>query len=185
MGLLLMDAGCLLNLYATRCLRTIAAALPFQLCLADCVLEQEALYVRHTGPNEAEIAREPVDLASLFDEGIIQLMRLEHPGEEVAFVELTSLLIEAEAMTGALALHRGDGVASDDRKARRVLGLYAPSVPLFSTLELLKLWTEMDQVSEEALGAVLVEMQSGANYIPGKHDPLYRWWQSFVPGAGS
>ena len=43
---LLLDASCLLNLYATGRLREIAEVLPYQLCVAGYVAEQEALFVR-------------------------------------------------------------------------------------------------------------------------------------------
>ena len=81
-----------------------------------------------------------MDLTSLLEEGLIQLMRLEHPAEEISFIDLVANLDDGEAVTGALAFRRGWSVATDDRKARRVLGQLNPPVELVSTLELLKLW---------------------------------------------
>ena len=182
---LLLDASCLLNLYATDRLREIAKALPYQLWVSDYVLEQEALYVRRPGSTGMWEAPESVDLALLVDEGLIQLMRLEHPAEEATFVDLAALVDDGEAITGALALHRGCSVATDDRKARRVLGERTPSVALVSTLELLKLWAEEAVVPRVELRAAMAEMQSGASYIPGARDPLYEWWRSIVSGSGT
>ena len=65
---------------------------------------------------------EPVDLSSLVDEGLVRVMALETPGEEATFVELAALVDDGEAITGALAAHRQCALATDDRKARRVLG---------------------------------------------------------------
>ena len=129
--------------------------------------------------------REPVDLTSLLEEGLIQLMCLEHPAEEISFIDLAANLDDGEAVTGALAFRRGWSVATDDRKARRVLGQLSPPVELVSTLELLKLWAEEVQVPSDELGAAMAEMQSSASYRPGARDPLYEWWRSIVCRSGT
>ena len=129
--------------------------------------------------------REPVDLTSLLEEGLIQLMRLEHPAEEISFIDLAANLDDGEAVTGALAFRRGWSVATDDRKARRVLGQLNPPVELVSTLELLKLWAEETRVPRDEVGAAMAEMQSSASYRPGARDPLYEWWRSIVCRSGT
>ena len=182
---LLLDASCLLNLFAIGHLREIVVVLPYQLWVADYVAEQEALYVRRPGPTDARDVQEPVDLAPLLEEGLIQLMSLNHPEEEATLVNLAAHLDDGEAITGALALHRDCSIATDDRKARRVLGQYAPSVQLVSTLELLKLWAEEALVPKDELRAAMADMQSGASYTPGARDPLYDWWRSIVCGTGT
>ena len=129
--------------------------------------------------------QEPVDLTSLLQECLIQLMSLGDPAEEATFVELAADLDDGEAITGALAFRRGCSVATDDRKARRVLGQLNPPVELVSTLELLKLWAEEVQVPSDELGAAMAEMQSSASYRPGARDPLYEWWRSIVCRSGT
>ena len=145
---LLLDANCLLNLYATGRLREITVALPYQFWVADYVVEYEALFIWRPGPTDARDVQEPVDLTPLLEESLIQRKCLEHPAEEATYVDLAALMDDGEAITGALAFHRGSSVATDDRKARRVLGQYAPSVQLVSTLELLNLWAEEALASE-------------------------------------
>ena len=129
--------------------------------------------------------REPVDLTSLLEEGLIQLMCLEHPAEEISFIDLAANLDDGEAVTGALAFRRGWSVATDDRKARRVLGQLNTPADLISTLELLKLWAEETRVSRDEVGAAMAEMQSSASYRPGARDPLYEWWRSIVCRSGT
>jgi len=183
LDLLLLDASCLLNLFATDRLHEIADVLPYQLCVADYVAEREALYVRRAGPTDAEEVQIPVDLAPLFEEGLIQLMCLENPTEEATYVNLAAHLDEGEAITGALALHRDCSIATDDRKARRVLRQFSASVELLSTLELLKQWAEKGQVPGDELGAAVTKIRTGASYVPGPRDPLYPWWRSIVFGT--
>ncbi len=182
---IILDASCLLNLYATGHLREIAIALPNQFWVADYVAEREALFVWRRSRTDGKEVREPVDLTSLTEAGLIQLMRLEEPVEEATFVALGAELDDGEAVTGALAFHRGCAVATDDRKARRVLGQLSPPVELVSTLEILKRWAEESRIPGDELSAALAEMQSSASYIPGVRHPLYQWWLSVVDRSGS
>ena len=112
-------------------------------------------------------------------------MCLEHPAEEISFIDLAANLDDGEAVTVALAFRRGWSVSTDDRKARRVLGQLSPPVELVSTLGLLKLWAEEVQVPSDELGAAMAEMQSTASYRPGARDPLYEWWRSIVCRSGT
>ena len=179
-GTLLLDASCLLNLYATGRLLEVAQALPWQLAVVDYVLEQEALYVRTVELYEGEVETLPVDLSPLIDGGLLVVVRLETASEEAHFVELAASLDDGEAMTGAIARNRSFAVAIDDRKARRVLGEWASGVRLVSTLELVQQWgasVPIDDVSR-----ALRSMRHGARYVPGPRDPLYEWWRNIVEG---
>ncbi len=173
-GVLLLDASCLLNLYATGRMIEIFAALPWQVAVVDYVLEHEALYVRAIGANDEQDETVPVDFSSLIDDGLLLVVRLENPEEEASFVGLAAVIDDGEAMTGAIALNRGYSVAIDDRKARRVLGERAPGMRLVSTLELVQHWATV--VTSQEVILVLRAMQNGARYVPGQRDPLYDWW---------
>ena len=180
---LLLDASCLLNLFATDRIRDIALAQPYRLGVADYVLEQEALYVWRSGSVEGQEERVPVDLTPFIDEDIIQVLRLENRNEETTFVDLASIIDDGEAITAALAVHRGCAVTTDDRKARRVLAEHTPIVPLVSTLELLRQWAEESSVTQSDLRAAMNAMRSGASYVPGERDPSYDWWRSITGGG--
>ena len=177
-GRLLLDASCLLNLYATGRMRDIAASTGYQFEVADYVLRYEAFYVLQTNLEGAAEERVPVDLDSLIGDGLLHVVELE--GEDVlsSFVQLASLVDDGEAATGALALHRDCSVAIDDRKARRVMGEVMPGVALVSTLELMQLWAEEASTSASELQEALRAMQIRASYVPGRRDPLYGWWLS-------
>ena len=182
---ILLDASCLLNLYATGHLRDIAIALPDQYWVADSVAAREALFVWRRSRTDGKEVQEPVVPTSFSEEGLIQLMRLKKPVEEATFVALAAELDDGEAVTGALAFHGGCAVATDDRKARRVSGQLSPPVELVSTLEILKWWAEGSRIYGDELSAALAEMQSSASYIPGARHPLYEWWLSVVGRSGS
>ncbi len=181
---LLLDASCLLNLYATGRFSDIATALPYQVAVADYVLEVEALYVWRPDPTGTREESESVDVSTLIDGGLVQVVGLEGPEEEATFVDLAALVDDGEAITGAIAVHRQCALATDDRKARRVLGERTPTVPLLSTLELLKLWADGTAVPDTHLRAAAEGMRLGASYVPGPRDSLYSWWHG-VMEAGS
>ena len=181
-NLILLDACCLLNLYATGRMRDIAIALSHRLAVVDYVLEEEALFVWGSLGGESREKPVPVDLSPWVTEGLIQVLSLEHQEEEENFVDLAALIDDGEAMTGALALYRGCALATDDRKARRILSERAPTLQLISTLDLLKQWADQSSISRADLRAAMSAMQSGASYIPGDEDSLFKWWRSIMSG---
>ncbi len=181
-GTVLLDASCLLNLYATERFGVIASSLREHVAVADYVVDQEALYVRRRPSADAPEEQAPVDLSPLVPDGVVEVMRLERPEEEATFVSLAALMDDGEAVTGALALHRGCSVATDDRKARRVLGQRAPTVPLVSTLDLLSQWAEATSIPAPELRTAMECMRSGASYVPGPRDPRFEWWREVVQG---
>ena len=65
--------------------------------------------------------REPVEIGSLVTTGLIQVITLDNEAEAITFIDLASEMDDGEAMTCALAMHRECDVATDNRKARRVL----------------------------------------------------------------
>ena len=173
---LILDASCLLNLYATERFGDIAASLHEQVAVADYVLEEEALFIRREASADGEDDQLLVDLSPFVSEGLVEAMRLASPSEEATFVALAAIIDDGEAVTAALAVHRGCSVATDDRKARRVLSERAPTVPLISTLDLVAQWAETMSVPLLELRTALERMRSGASYVPGPHDPRYQWW---------
>ena len=177
---LVLDASCLLNLYATGRLREIALAVGGQIEVADYVLEREAIYTWQTDSTGTREEAVPVDLTPLVEEGIIRVVRLEHSGEQETFVALAALVDDGEAATAALALHRGCAVATDDRKARRVFGEFMPDVPLVSTLDLMKLWADESQIHRDELRVAMDAMRHSASYAPSSRDPLFEWWASIM-----
>ena len=177
---LILDASCAINLYATGRLREIVAALDYQLFVVDYVLEREILYIRVPDATGAGEETTPINLSPMIDDGLIQVIRFEHPNEQETYVGLASLVDDGEAMSGALALHRGCSVATDDRKARRVFAERIPSVSLVSTLELLSAWSVSASLPDAELRDAMLRLRSRASYVPARLDPLGDWWREIV-----
>jgi predicted nucleic acid-binding protein len=154
--------------------------LPQPLAVADYVIQQEALYIRRRSSDQDQEEREPVNVEPLVSAGLIQVMKVNSEAEATTFVDLASEMDDGEALTCALAIHRQYDVATDDRKAQRILAIRAPQVLVTSTLALVQPWTELAGIAKTELRAVLLNIRSGANYYPGERDPLYRWWIDIV-----
>src|SRR5438552_2210471 len=128
---ILLDACCVLNLYAGRCLHSVLRAALHKYAVAERVVA-EALYVRNppaTADADPQEDREAVDLQPLIAEGLLSVLTTETEREAAAFVRFATQLDDGEAMTCALASERGLAVATDDRKAQRVLRSIVPAVP--------------------------------------------------------
>jgi predicted nucleic acid-binding protein len=173
---LILDASCLLNLYASGKLPEIAATSPQPFVVAEYVVQQEALYIRRRASAQEPEEREPVEIGALVTAGLLQVITLNNEAEAITFIDLASEMDDGEAMTCALAMHRQCDVAMDDRKARRVLSGRAPHVSITSTLAIVKQWAELAGITKAELKSILLNIWSGANYYPGERDPLYAWW---------
>ena len=170
---IILDACCLLNLYASRQIEAILRVIPVRFAAAAA----EVLYVLHGGGGQDARKREQVDLQPLIRAGILDILSLETEMEKANFVRFAAELADGEAMTCALAVQREAAVATDDRKAIRVLRSRAPHVRVHTTVSLLKWWVEIEQPAEATLKSVLTDVQERANFVPGRHDALLPWWR--------
>ena len=103
---IILDASCLLNLYASRKLREIAVTSPQPFVVAEYVVQQEALYIRRRASAQEPEEREPVEIGPLVTTGLIQVITLNSEAEAITFIDLASEMDDGEAMTCALAMHR-------------------------------------------------------------------------------
>jgi predicted nucleic acid-binding protein len=176
---IVLDASCLLNLYASGKLGEIAETLTEPLVVSDYVLHQEALFVRHKESDVDEEERKPVDLNPLVSAGLIKVISIDNEEEQNIFIDLATELDDGEAITIALAECRRCKVATDDRKALRVISVRS-LVHSVSTLDLVKRWADTRKVSKDEIKAVLVRIWTDASYYPGEQHPLYNWWRDMT-----
>ena len=173
---IVLDASCLLNLYASGRLKEIAESLPEPLVVCDYVIEQEALFVIRKESEQDEEQKKSVDLSPFVSTGLIKVISMNSEDEKETFVDLATELDDGEAITIALAEHRGCLVATDDRKALRIISERA-ATRATSTLELVKRWAELRKVARMEIKSVLTLIRTGASYYPGERDPLFSWWR--------
>lgn len=175
-GLILLDACCILNLCAGRCIHQILRSSACEFAVAERAAD-EVLYIRNVSPSGAAEERERVDLKPLVSEGLLRVLSVESEDEATAYVRFATQLDDGEAMTCALAAVRGAAVATDDRKAQRLLRTLVPPVQTHSTAWLIRQWSEEQGVGAATLKQALNDIRVRARFVPGSHDPLQTWWE--------
>ena len=169
----ILDACVLINLLASGeaggVLR--AAALESFICSA---VEGESIYLR---TEDAKAPLEPIELRPLTESGLLTACRIEGAQESGLYVHYASALDDGEAMSLAIAVSRGLILATDERKARRLLSeATADPLRLTSTSELLRRWAEAEAVPPGRLKAALLSVERRARFQPRAGDPHHQWW---------
>lgn len=182
---LLLDACCVINLLASGEARAIIGALEdVDVAVASLVAEREVVEVPPV--SEEEAADEDVDLERsgttltldpLVEEGLLSVLAPEGERETATYVDLALQLDDGEAMTGAIAIHRGGAVATDDKKAIRVLGGQSPAPEIRRTSWLIRTWAEAASVDEERVRSALRNIERRGSSFPPADDPLLSWWR--------
>ena len=169
----IIDACVLINLLATGEIAGIlkSASLTSLIC---AVVEKETIYLRTGDPQNP---KELVQISPLIETGLLTICQPEGPDEETLYVDYASVLDDGEAMTLAIAVSRGLVLVTDERKARR---LFVQDVGepkrLIASSEILRKWTEVQNVPSEKIREVLLGIESRARYRPPQDDPNFDWW---------
>lgn len=169
----IIDACCLINLYATGTEDTI-----LQACGEFWVpgkVQREALRIRRVDDDDpTRVVSQDIDLGDAIAAGLIHTCQLEGQDEVDAFVRFAMELDDGEASCLAIAVSRGWTVATDDRKARRIAS--ENGISLISTPELIQRWVRKTSPAEVTLIEVLRNIERFARFRPRRIDPLHPWW---------
>lgn len=176
----IIDACCLINLYATGTEDSI-----FQACGGFWVpaqVQNEVLRIRRFDDDEpTRLEPQDIDLGDAIAAGLIQTCQLERRDEVDAFVRFAMQLDDGEASCLAIAMSRGWIVATDDRKARRIAS--ENSIALISTPELIQRWVDAASPSEATVADVVKKIELFAKFRPRRGDPLHGWWVGLTDKA--
>jgi len=173
----ILDACCLMNLYASRHMAEIVATITEKIAVATYVKNEEALFVYQASKQDQPAKTEAVDIDSLVEAGLIRLVELGAEIEKGYFAALTARrLDDGEAITAAMAINRHWALATDDRRARSILGQEAPQIALISTPQLVKHWADSHHPEPAQVNQAMRDIERRANFLVGKRDPLYNWW---------
>jgi predicted nucleic acid-binding protein len=174
---IILDACCIINLYASGKMGEILDAIPANCVVAETVKDEEVLRI-YSGPiTDVRDATERIDLQPFVDSGRLVVAAIKSESESLAYIELATKLDDGEAITGALAINRNWAIGTDDKAAVNFFRKRAPQLQIVSTLEMIKYWADTINPAAEGLCPVLKNVQLRANYEPGKTHPLYEWWK--------
>lgn len=169
--LLITDASVLINLLATEEVKAIGHASNWHFVICGAVrCEIVSLRNEHTG--EMEI----VSLDHLISSGTLSILELTHQIESDTYVEYAALVDDGEAMSLALAEHRGIAIAIDDKRAAAVAKSRNLAVPMLTTPDLIYAWQQRTQAPDLEVGLLLRKVESRARYSPPREHSLRNWW---------
>lgn len=191
-GLVLLDACCLINLFATGRAPEILEALPYGFAVARYVATEEVLEIGtdRRAEEDAERNRESVNplIAELIEMGALAELDVSSADEERELVRFAARLDDGEAHTLALAVTRGARVATDDKKAIRVFqeAVRAGSAPVkpedvcLRTSELVFGWADVKGVAEAELARTVRAVAYRASFFPPRVDPHFDRWMDLL-----
>ncbi len=173
-SLLLLDACCLINLFATGRIQEILQTLPYDFATSRLVATKEILSIAQTGETGREVMS-PERLESLN----LAILDLSSEEEIAGFVRFAIDLDDGEASICALAVTRGGAVATDDRKALRLLDGLTHRVSVVQTPELVHEWARLSRAPQGEIGQILRAVRQRARFYPRRDAPEFDWWDTF------
>ena len=111
--------------------------------------------------------------------GHLAVLDVESDHEQAEFVRFAAELDDGEASICALVVVHGAAVATDDRKALRLLGRPGVDVPTFQTPKLLFEWARLSQAADAEVAAVLRAVHDRGRFYPRRDAPRFDWWDAF------
>jgi len=178
---IILDASCLISLYATKQMAPILRSIPNIVAVAAFVYEKEALWIYGGPEHEVRQSKEPIDLLPMVQAGLVEIVDIASEAEIERQVNLEANLDPGEAISGAIALSRNWAIALDERKARNLFSHEAAHIQLIYTLELVKHWCDTRNPPFETIAAALKNIRHRAIYKPGPNHPLHDWWIQYLP----
>lgn len=172
----ILDANCLINLYASGHMSDILGVLPGTVAAADYVLEKEVIWIY----NGSEQEKQSIELQPLIESELLTLVSLKSEAEDIAFIDFAAAIgDDGESITGAIASHRNWAIGIDDRKAIKVFSDEIPNTQLITTPEFIKYWADTAAPGTDVIRMTLQNIRIRAKYEPSQTHPLYSWWQRF------
>jgi predicted nucleic acid-binding protein len=171
----IVDACCLINVYASGNPLEILRALERELFVPDLV-KNESLFIRkEDAEDQTLLVPEAIDLSDALAKGAIKECRLESVQEFDEFVRLAATLDDGEAICIALAKCRKWIVATDDLKALRVA--QSEGVQTITTPDIVKYWADSHSIEASTLSSVIQNIERFARFMPRKSAVLRQWWE--------
>ena len=172
-----LDACCIINLFACDAIEQILAGLPFQFVVSRYVADREVIRISTA---DASHPTRLLKLDKLAASGHLTIQDLTNDEELTEFVRFASSLDDGEASVCALAVIHQGAVATDDRKALRVLEEWTSSTITLQTPDLIHEWALTHDISRSQLRAILGAIRDQARFVPHRRAPHRDWWMNHL-----
>jgi predicted nucleic acid-binding protein len=142
------------------------------------VVKNESIYLRATDLNAPP---EEVKLEAFLESNRLAVFELSSDEEKELYVDYATQLDDGEAMSLALVYSRGFGMASDDRKARRLFTEEIGDLKrLLSTSQILKEWSEKAGMNTAEVKQILTDVSRRGRFFPNSGDTYFEWWSRAI-----
>jgi hypothetical protein len=176
---MILDACCVINLVASTCVEQIVSSLNTHVAIATYVQVQEILSAGGS-IRSLESTGGVTDLETVAGRGVLTFESPQAGIEQTNYVNFAAFLDDGEAVTCAIGVARGWAVATDDRKPINFLRRTAPHIPVVTTLEIIKFWSEKTQSGTLELPMILSNIRRYGRYSPSRAHHLYEWWMAHI-----
>lgn len=191
--MVVLDACCIINLFATGRAEEILQALPYRFAVARYVAGEEVLEIAAEGQagageeTEERVALRP-RIETLVETKVLERLDVSSSEEQGRLVRFAVDLDDGEAHTCALALGHAARVATDDKKAIRVFGeawrererSSGDTAPCIRTSELLLEWADTQGIDQTELTRIVRAVARRASFIPPRADPRVGRWMKLL-----
>ncbi len=183
-SLVVLDACCVINLYATDRIEEILTHLPYSFAIPALVADEEILQIREPEDADGASERKTISPRRLQESELVEILEISTRTEQADFARFALDLDDGEAAACALAVAYEGSVATDDRKALRVLekavlqktGLRVPTI---QTPELLFEWAQLADTPPAKIRDVLHAVKVRGRFYPRRKSPHFLWWDGF------
>jgi len=176
-----LDACCVINLYASGHMADILASLDRSVAVAGYVRDAEARYVRGRIADGVQEPKQPINLQPFIEQGSLSIIDADTDAEQVDYLNFAAGIgHDGEAISAAIARHRNWALAIDDIQARLFLAPRMPHIQFATTPELVKQWADSGNIPDTIVRSVLRDIQVRGNYRPGRAEPLSNWWRALA-----
>ena len=171
-----LDACTVLSLYATYRIQEIVAAISSKFVITEYVLNEEVKYIfDEDGKEKVRIHLQP-----FIKNGDILIADLTDNEMETALNFMAEDNEDGEAFTGAIAFHRDWAIATDENKALTFFRKRTPQNQLFTTLDIIKYWTDSVEMSTAEISKILRDIQVRRGYKISRNHHLQTWWANHI-----
>jgi len=177
----ILDACCLINLFASGSVRSIIESCEGEFYVSNQA-RGESLTIRQPDSKDASLlVPVPIDLSELIADGTVKECRVEGEAEHRSYVEFAAQLDDGEASCLAIAKSRGWLVATDDRKAIRWAS--AAGIKVITTPELVELWAKASNSTNDDIAKVIRAIERFARFRPRNASPRHDWWTAIIESS--
>ncbi|NEQ99343.1 MAG: hypothetical protein F6K30_21990 [Cyanothece sp. SIO2G6] len=171
----ILDTCCILNFCASGHFLDILKSIPAIVTVSDVVKTQELLTLKRVEGGESE---GPSQFEQAIAKNLLTVVDFESDAEMETFIYYTAEMgDDGESATSAIAFHRNWAIATDDKKAIKVLQKEAPLIQIVTTPDIIKHWSETTSLKAAELRKALQSIRITGKYMPPRQHPLLQWWQ--------